>query len=209
MACRSRYTTICAGSSLTTAPCTAPAKMSISRAGSAKLAAGNRGDIGLVGSALTGVSYSLIDAQGNELTTGSVDVNLLGGFDIVLSLPENVTLGYTQLNLQAQYAPGQFGGSSYTHAFQIQEFRRRSSKLRPATRPKRLTFWAGMRSLPLKPNITPAVRCPTLKQTGGCTRTRPIIPRQIGMTSPLDSGRPGGSSVVRISQNLKARISAV
>ena len=89
-----------------------------------KIGRGQSGDIGLVGSALTGVSYSLIDAQGNELTTGSVDVNLLGGFDIVLSLPENVTLGYTQLNLQAQYAPGQFGGSSYTHSFQIQEFRR-------------------------------------------------------------------------------------
>ena len=89
-----------------------------------KIGGGKSGDIGLVGSSLTGVNYSLIDVQGNEITTGRVDVNLLGGFDIALTLPENVTLGYTQLNLQAQYTPGQFGSSSYTHAFQIQEFRR-------------------------------------------------------------------------------------
>lgn len=89
-----------------------------------KLGGGKSGDVGLVGSALTGVNYSLLDALGNDIAAGQVDVNLLGGFDITLSLPENVTLGYTQLNLQAQYAPGQFASSSYTHAFQVQEFRR-------------------------------------------------------------------------------------
>ena len=69
-----------------------------------QIGGGQLGDIGLVGDALTGVNYSLIGAQGNELATGRVDVNLLGGFDIALTIPENVNLGYAQLNLQAQDA---------------------------------------------------------------------------------------------------------
>ena len=82
------------------------------------------GDIGLFGDALTGVNYSLIGAQGNELATGRVDVNLLGGFDITFSIPENVNLGFAQLNLQAQNAIENVENSSYTHSLQIQEFRR-------------------------------------------------------------------------------------
>ncbi|TFG65907.1 MAG: hypothetical protein E4H32_01000, partial [Nitrospirales bacterium] len=89
-----------------------------------QIGGGQLGDIGLFGDALTGVNYSLIGAQGNEITTGSVDVNLLGGFDITISIPENVNLGYAQLNLQAQDAFGQLQNSNHTHSFQIQEFRR-------------------------------------------------------------------------------------
>jgi len=89
-----------------------------------QIGGGKLGDISLVGSALTGVSYSLIDAVGNTLTTGRVDANLFGGFDITLSLPENVTLGYTQLNLETLYEREPMWNSSYTHTFQIQEFRR-------------------------------------------------------------------------------------
>jgi hypothetical protein len=87
---------------------------------------GQLGDIALFGDALTGVNYSLIGAQGNELATGRVDVNLLGGFDLVLELPESVNLGYTQLHLRAEGNLGSLNDSSYayTHSFQIQEFRR-------------------------------------------------------------------------------------
>ncbi|MBT3188530.1 MAG: hypothetical protein HN736_03810 [Anaerolineae bacterium] len=84
---------------------------------------GQLGDISLFGDALTGVNYSLIGAQGNELATGRVDVNLLGGFDLVLELPENVNLGYTQLQLNAEGSLN-VDYYSHTHSFQIQEFRR-------------------------------------------------------------------------------------
>ena len=89
-----------------------------------QIGGGQLGDINLVGDRLTGVNYSLIGAQGNELATGRTDVNLLGGFDVALSLPEDVNLGFTQLLFQAQDASGQFENSSFTHSFQIQEFRR-------------------------------------------------------------------------------------
>lgn len=88
-----------------------------------KVDAGQLGDISLLGDALTGVNYSLIGSQGNELATGHADVNLLGGFDLVLELPENVNLGYTQLQLNAE---GNLNVEyySHSHSFQIQEFRR-------------------------------------------------------------------------------------
>ncbi len=89
-----------------------------------QIGGGQLGDIGLVGDALTGVDYSLIGPQGNELATGRVNVNSLGGFDIALTIPENVNLGYAQINLQAQYNNGLLKSSNFTHAFQIQEFRR-------------------------------------------------------------------------------------
>ncbi|MBT7326338.1 MAG: hypothetical protein HN855_14365, partial [Anaerolineae bacterium] len=88
-----------------------------------KVGGGQLGDVSLFGDALTGINYSLIGAQGNELATGRVDVNLLGGFDLVLELPESVNLGYTQLQLNAE---GNLSVDhySYNHSFQIQEFRR-------------------------------------------------------------------------------------
>ncbi len=88
-----------------------------------KVGAGQRGDISLFGDALKGVSYSLIGAQGNELASGRAEVNAFGGFDLALTLPENVNLGYAQLQLNAE---GELGirYTSHTHSFQIQEFRR-------------------------------------------------------------------------------------
>jgi alpha-2-macroglobulin len=40
----------------------------------------------------------------------------MGGFDLRFSLPDNINLGDTYLNLSA-------AGSSHTHFFQVQEFR--------------------------------------------------------------------------------------
>ncbi|HIE24386.1 MAG TPA: hypothetical protein EYP74_00130, partial [Anaerolineales bacterium] len=89
-----------------------------------RIEGGQLGDVSLFGDALTGVNYSLIGAQGNELATGSIDVNLLGGFDLVLAIPKNVNLGHVQLHLQAQGAFERMEDSNYYHSFQIQEFRR-------------------------------------------------------------------------------------
>jgi len=117
-----------------------------------QIGGGQLGDVGLLGDTLTGVSYSLIGAQGNEITTGRVDVNLFGGFDIAFTIPEHVNLGYVQLNLQAQYAPGQVSYSQYTHTFQIQEFRRPEFEVSARNETEA---------------ITPAARCRMLKRTGG------------------------------------------
>ena len=82
---------------------------------------GQGGDVGLLGDAVSSLSYQLVGPQGNELGNGKTDVNALGGFDFSFTLPENVNLGYAQLYLQADSG---LNGSEYYHSFQIQEFRR-------------------------------------------------------------------------------------
>ncbi|MRR30891.1 hypothetical protein EG834_11335, partial [bacterium] len=82
------------------------------------------GDVSLVGSGITQVSYTLTDAQGNSIGTGQADVNALGGFDFALTIPQPVNLGWAYLNLSAQGSLGGLDGASYGHSFQIQEFRR-------------------------------------------------------------------------------------
>jgi uncharacterized protein YfaS (alpha-2-macroglobulin family) len=82
------------------------------------------GDIGLVGNAVKSISYQVTESMGNQIAAGQVEVNALGGFDFVLSLPENTNLGYAQVSLTASGVTGGLGSTSYTHSFQIQEFRR-------------------------------------------------------------------------------------
>lgn len=82
------------------------------------------GDIGLVSSAVKIVNYQVVEAMGNEIASGQVEINTLGGFDFAISLPENVNLGYAYLTLSAQGDLNGLDGTSYTHNFQIQEFRR-------------------------------------------------------------------------------------
>ncbi len=89
-----------------------------------KIGAGQLGDVGLVGPGITSVNYSLIGPQGNEILNGQADVNALGGFDFNFTLPENVNLGYAQLQLYAVGSLSGLSGSTYYHSLQIQEFRR-------------------------------------------------------------------------------------
>ena len=79
------------------------------------------GDVGLVGPILTNVSYQIYDPQGNDLGSGNVDVNPLGGFDFSFTLPENTNLGYARVELNANVGTD---GRYFSHNFQIQEFRR-------------------------------------------------------------------------------------
>ena len=81
------------------------------------------GDVGLVGETVAAVSYQIIDPQGNVIGTGRADVNALGGFDLVFTIPQTVNLGYAQLSLQVEGDLSGVDGGSYTHGFQIQEFR--------------------------------------------------------------------------------------
>ncbi len=82
------------------------------------------GDVSLVGAKVTSVTYQLSDPQGNSIGSGQADVNSLGGFDFVFTIPQTVNLGYAQLYLNAQGDLGGLEGTSFTHSFQIQEFRR-------------------------------------------------------------------------------------
>ena len=85
------------------------------------------GDVGLIGDAVDMVNFVLTGPQGNDLASGEADVNALGGFDFVITLPENTNLGYAQLHL---FALGSLDGldgltgTEYYHSLQIQELRR-------------------------------------------------------------------------------------
>ena len=82
------------------------------------------GDVGLVGKAVSAVNYRIVESQGNELGNGRAEVNALGGFDFVFTLPEKMNLGDTQLYLAAEGATGGMYGLEFYHTFQVQEFRR-------------------------------------------------------------------------------------
>jgi uncharacterized protein YfaS (alpha-2-macroglobulin family) len=82
------------------------------------------GDVGLVGRAVSAVSYRIIGPQGNELGNGSAEVNSMGGFNLAFTIPQSVNLGYAQLFLSATGSLEDMDGLQYSHAFQIQEFRR-------------------------------------------------------------------------------------
>lgn len=79
------------------------------------------GDVGPIGNLVPNISYRIIDPQGNDLGTGSAEVNALGGFDFSFSLPERVNLGYAYIQMETGAG---IDGRSYSHGFQIQEFRR-------------------------------------------------------------------------------------
>ncbi len=81
------------------------------------------GDVGLAGSALSGMYYQINDPQGNDLGNGRLEVTPLGGFDLAFTLPENANLGYAQLMLTAEGSLG-VDNTQFYHGFQIQEFRR-------------------------------------------------------------------------------------
>ncbi len=89
-----------------------------------KIGGGQNGDVGLVGSGLSEVNYSITGPQGNELGSGTVQVNAVGGFDFVFTIPENANLGYAQVYFTALGSLNNFDSQNYYHSFQIQEFRR-------------------------------------------------------------------------------------
>ncbi|MBI4511517.1 MAG: hypothetical protein HY698_17925, partial [Deltaproteobacteria bacterium] len=83
-----------------------------------RIGGGETGDLGLAGSMVKGVGYSLLDSQGNDVTKGDITLSSLGGFDIALKLPPTMNLGPATLVLQADQE------ARFHHQFQVQEFRR-------------------------------------------------------------------------------------
>jgi alpha-2-macroglobulin len=68
------------------------------------------------------VSYTVYDAQNNQLAKGTAPVNAGGGFDAKITLPKTPNLGHARIEFVAA-GPVWFG-REHQHVFQIEEFRR-------------------------------------------------------------------------------------
>ena len=77
----------------------------------------NTPDGGLNLPPLETVSYRLIDAQSNDVTTGRAELDRFGGFELTLNIPEGANLGDARLVLETS-------GKSHTHSITVREFRR-------------------------------------------------------------------------------------
>ena len=65
------------------------------------------------------ITYTAYGPFGNELGSGEVRTDDLGGFDLALELKEGANLGRSRIEFRRAG-----GGGRYTHSFQVQEFRR-------------------------------------------------------------------------------------
>lgn len=83
--------------------------------------AGKLGDIEGLGDAASGLSWSVKDPRDNEIAKGQGALNAFGAFDLKFKLPDNVNLGYARIDLSTNSS---VNGFTYSHQFQIQEFRR-------------------------------------------------------------------------------------
>ncbi len=86
-----------------------------------KITAGKLGDVEALGDSASGLSFSVKDSRSNEVAKGTANLNAFGAFDLKFSLPDNVNLGYARVEFTTSSS---ISGGSYSHQFQIQEFRR-------------------------------------------------------------------------------------
>jgi uncharacterized protein YfaS (alpha-2-macroglobulin family) len=63
------------------------------------------------------VTYNFRDPRGAEISKGELEFNKFGAFDLKLTLPDNMNLGNASVLFTA-------GGTTYTHTFKVEEFRR-------------------------------------------------------------------------------------
>ncbi|MEZ5411373.1 MAG: alpha-2-macroglobulin family protein [Acidimicrobiales bacterium] len=71
----------------------------------------------------TTVTWQAFDPQGASLGSGAVPLNPLGGFNLSVTLPAGANLGPAWVQLTADVPEMDPGAASWTHQFQIQEFR--------------------------------------------------------------------------------------
>ncbi len=86
-----------------------------------RMTGGTSGDVEGLGDAASGITYSVKDPQNNEIAKGTANLNAFGAFDLKFSLPDNVNLGYSRIDLATA---SKYQGNVYSHTFQVQEFRR-------------------------------------------------------------------------------------
>lgn len=83
--------------------------------------AGKFGDIEGLGDVAKNITFSVKDPQNNEIAKGEATLNAFGAFDFKFKIPDNANLGYGRIDI---YSAIGILGSSFSHNFQIQEFRR-------------------------------------------------------------------------------------
>ena len=83
------------------------------------------GDLELVGNTVDRINVQVFGPQGNQINIDLTEIELtgLGGFDLSFTIPENVNLGYAEVNLSVTGSITDVSNYRYTHSFQIQEFR--------------------------------------------------------------------------------------
>jgi uncharacterized protein YfaS (alpha-2-macroglobulin family) len=86
-----------------------------------KFEGGKLGDIAGLADAASGLNWSVKDSRNNEIASGSGNLNAYGAFDFKFKLPDNANLGYARIDISTKSS---LPGESYSHQFQIQEFRR-------------------------------------------------------------------------------------
>lgn len=94
----------------------------VSIKGWVRILAAEDGQLGGIDADAT-IDFVANDAQGNEIATGNVEVNPLGGFDFTVYIPAGVNLGgaYVQLTVLGDR---ELEFASHGHSFDVQEFRR-------------------------------------------------------------------------------------
>lgn len=95
-----------------------------------KITGGKSGDVEPLSASGAKINYTLRDSRGNEITKGTTDVNAFGGFDLKVKLTDNMNLGNASLQLNSDIG---VSGSSFTHYFQVEEFRRPEFEVTAAT----------------------------------------------------------------------------
>ncbi|HKX83467.1 MAG TPA: alpha-2-macroglobulin family protein, partial [Pyrinomonadaceae bacterium] len=86
-----------------------------------KITAGKLGDVEGLADAASGLTWSVKDPRNNEIAKGEGTLNAFGAFDFKFTLPDNANLGYARIDLSTGSS---LSGASFSHQFQIQEFRR-------------------------------------------------------------------------------------
>lgn len=69
------------------------------------------------------IAWKLRDSRGNDVSSGEVATSALAGFHVALALPKEINLGTAWLEMSA-VGVGGVSGTTYTHAIEVQEFRR-------------------------------------------------------------------------------------
>ncbi len=82
---------------------------------------GKFGDIAQLADKASGLTFSVKDSRNNEIAKGTANLNAFGAFDFKFKLPDNANLGYSRIELKTSSS---LAGNEFSHAFQIQEFRR-------------------------------------------------------------------------------------
>jgi len=86
-----------------------------------KVTGGKLGDVAELGDAASGLTWSAKDPRNNEIAKGTATLNAFGAFDFKFKLPDNTNLGYARIDLTTSTS---ISGGSFSHQYQIQEFRR-------------------------------------------------------------------------------------